>query len=203
MKNIDNLIACSHCDLVLKTNDLLLKQHILKCPRCESEIGRYSSEPKDIFAFSLGALIFLIATFFAPILKFEIRGISDDFSLWETPLKMFENEQYIIGIVILILTILAPLLYFLSILLIVSPLYLFNKRAKKIKLLFKIIKLSQEWIMLEVFLISFFVAMIKLSENMSLNIDFAMIPLIALIILTAFIQKRFNIKLYYSWIRNG
>ncbi len=202
MKNIDNLIACSHCDLVLKTNDFLLKQHILKCPRCESEIGRYGSEPKDIFAFSLGALIFLIATFFAPILKFEMGGISDDFSLWETPIKMFENEQYLIGTVILVLTILAPLLYFLSILLIVSPLYLFNKRAKKIKLLFKIIKLSQEWIMLEVFLISFFVAMIKLSENMSLNIDFAMIPLIALILLTAFIQKRFNINLYYSWIRN-
>ena len=199
--NNKNIVACFHCDLLILIDHELSPDEIIKCPRCDNTVISYVSEPRDIFILAITSLILLISTLMIPALNFQMGNLNGEFSVLETAFAMFNNEQLMIGILIFISIISAPIIYFFSILWLVTPIYLFHKKAKSSKFFIKLINLSRDWIMLEVFFVSLLIAMIKLSDNMSLDINFAFVPMISLIVITAVLHKIFDIYIYFEWLK--
>ncbi len=196
-----NIIACSHCDLLVSVNELN-NGETAECPRCGGEIASHISDPRDIFILSITGLILFFSTLTIPALKFKMGNLDGEFSILETPFAMFNNEQSIIGFIIFFSIISTPLTYFFSILWLVSPIYLLNKKPRYSRLFIKLMNISKDWIMLEVFFVSLLVAMIKLSDNMSLDINLAFITMFSLIVISAVLHKLFDANIYFEWIKN-
>ena len=189
---LDNFIICKKCDTLHHKKRLKISA-VAKCTECGSVLYRQHKNLLDYgLAMGVSALIlFIIANAF-PIVNIELRGVEQNISLPSVLLSLFENGFYLVGIFCSLVIFVFPftlLIIYIWIMWLMS-----TRRAEWLthKLLIVLAKLLP-WNMTEIFLISVFVALVKLIGYAQIHFGISLYALIVFVAFDLYLTKSISI----------
>ena len=190
---LDELIICHKCHTVHK--EVPIKDGAKACcSECGSVLYRYDSKLIDHgLALSTTALIFFFLANLFPLVKIEILGHTQYITLTKTFLSLFENGFYIVGMLCLFLIFLFPLLIMLLYLFIFALLK-FKGSPQLLKEMLVLLSHLKPWSMSEIFLVSIFVALVKLIGYAQIHMGISFWALAAFVLLDIYLNQSVHIS---------
>ena len=157
-------MACNVCGLVQRVEGLA-PGYQARCARCESTLREaHRAESRIVTAaLSLAALFLYVPANIYPILRMQYLGKFSENTVWDGAVKLFQDGMWFVAIIVFLASILVPLLKLLGLFLLVLPI---RARLGKTTLtrIYKTICVIGPWAMLDVFLLSVLVALVKLGD---------------------------------------
>ncbi len=189
---LDNFIICKKCDTLHRKRRLEIGA-VAKCTECGSVLYRRHKNLLDYgLAIGVTALIFFIIANAFPIVNISLRGVQQDISLPSVLFSLFENGFYLVGIFCSLVIFVFP--FTLLILYIWIMWLMGTRRAEWLthKLLIILAKLLP-WNMTEIFLISVFVALVKLIGYAQIHFGISLWALIIFVAFDLYLSKSISI----------
>ncbi len=193
---LDQVNVCPGCDLLL--NKIQPTQgHTVVCPRCLKRLHRDhpNSVQRTLALAVTGMLLYLPANFY-PLLTFNVMGIDASSSLFTSTLSMFGQNQYFVGIIVILTGFVFPLLT-LSLLFWVSAGLLMGWQARWMPGFMRWYQHLTEWAMNDVYLIGVFVTIIKMSHMAEIEYDVGLFCFVGLVITTVAAQASIDKGLFW------
>ncbi|NOZ89886.1 MAG: paraquat-inducible protein A [Epsilonproteobacteria bacterium] len=188
---LDNFIICKKCH-TLHRKIKLHKGTKALCKQCDSVIYRHHHNLIDnTLAISWVLLIALIIGFSFSIMSININGISQELNLPSLIIVIFNNEYYLVGIMLSFLIFIFPVTILLSLITLLTLMKL-KKGKYLVKRLLILVAQIAPWSMLDIFFISLLVAMVKLFAFAQLELGVAFGAFVLIMTLDIFIFKRIN-----------
>ena len=196
---LDKLVICSECHTVHRK--IRLKDaKAAYCDECEHILyHRHDNLHEKALALSLATLItFLLASSFA-IVKIEINGVWHGLTLPFVFVTLFKEEFFIVGLIVSFLIFVIPMLYIVIYTFIMILMYLKSGKETVRKLLVTLAML-RPWNMIEIFLISILVALVKLIGYAQIEFGVSFWGLIGFILLDIYLTKAIRLAdLWELW----
>ena len=187
LPSLDHLLACPECDLLMKCP---VVTHGLKvsCACCGYTL--INSKPKMVtrsLALVLSALLLYIPANFLPIMKLNLLGRVTEETVWSGVSELYKSGMPEVAIVVFMCAMAIPLLKLLCQLWVLLSIRF--DMAKGLGLLaYRIYHHLREWGMLEVYLISTLVALVKLVDMADLTLDIGMACFIGLLVVQILLE---------------
>jgi paraquat-inducible protein A len=150
------------------------------CARCSTVLRRTSAHRLDhIAALTLTAFILLVVMCSTPLMSVETAGIRHIANLFSGPEELVRRNMAALGIVVLFVTVLAPLAR-LS-----GTLYVLIRSheampPRHLRRLFALAERLRPWSMIDVFVLGVFVAYVKLGDVVTIGLAVGVYALLAL-----------------------
>lgn len=193
---LDNLIICHKCHTLHERTPLNEGAKAL-CSQCNVVLYKNDKHALDrTLALVITALISLIVSFEFTIITININGLEQSLNLGSLFMVILENEQYIVGIMLLFLIVIFPFIILISMFLII----IYMKTAKAEYLVSRLLILLahlRPWSMVDIFFISLLVAMVKLFDVAQIELGVSFAALLMTLFLDAIITK--SISFYELW----
>jgi paraquat-inducible protein A len=193
-------IICCHCDLVSEKSDIKTG-YVAKCARCNQPI--YSAGPikvNKMLALSVTALLFCFPAFSLPLISVHLLGVTEQTDLLQGALLMVDSEP-LVAFVVIFCAVIAPTLLSLSMFYSNVCLAL-GKRPSMLSPILKLTSILIHWSMLEVYLVSFMVAIFKLSSYADIYYDAGIYFLVALLIVNMTMISEYDNEKYWDYLYN-
>lgn len=173
------LVACHECDLLQQEVDVP-PGGSARCVRCEAVLYRNPRNSLErALAFAVAAAVFFVVANAFPLVGLRVSGELIETSLFGAAAALRAGGMPVLGTVVFITTVVAPLIELVAMLGLLVPLY-FDRLPRGGTSVFRTLRAVQPWRMPEVMLIGVFVALVKLAHLAEV------IPGIALFSLGAF-----------------
>jgi len=186
---LDKFIICKKCH-TLHRKIRLHKGTKALCQQCNSILYReHQNLLENTLAISWVMLIALILGFSFSIINININGIYQELNLPSLIMVIFDNEYYVVGVMLSFLIFIFPLVIIISMIMVLTFMKL-EKSGYLVKRLMILIAKILPWSMIDIFFISLLVAMVKLFSYAQLELDIGFWALITVILLDIFIFKR-------------
>ncbi len=156
-------LACPDCDLINRLHRNACKNQI--CARCGSVLQRY--RPNSIersLALTIATLVLFIASNSFPFLTMQSGSFIQQTTLFTGIEELWRQNEHTLSLLILFTCIFVPFVQILSLLYILAPLWLFDRRLPGSTVILRVLKHVAPWAMMEVFMIGILVALVKLSH---------------------------------------
>ncbi len=190
---LNKLIICSECH-TLHRKIRLKKAQTAYCDVCQNVLYyRHFNLLHKGLALSIATFItFILASIFA-IVKIEINGIWQDLTLPFVFVTLFKEDFFVVGLIVSFLIFFIPLLY-IVIYTYVMLLLNMKRGYEQIRKLLIVLALLKPWNMIEIFLISILVALVKLVGYAQISFGISFWALIAFILLDIYLTKRIQLS---------
>ncbi len=161
----DPLVACRTCGLTQRLVETA-EDEVAICRRCGSRLRTSKSGSLDrTLAFSLAALICYLPANLYPILRMQWYGMVSENTVWEGSVRLFQDGQWLVAGIVFLASILVPLLKLLGLFYLAGTArYGWPRQRWERTWIYKCIDLIGPWAMLDVFLLSVLVALVKLGQ---------------------------------------
>ncbi len=163
------LIACPHCDLLLREIPLPPKGAACCCC-CGATL--YRNLPDSInrsLAFALAAAILFIVANSFPLLGINLSGNGNEVTLLRAVHTLWEQEMHLVSALTFVTAVLVPGLELGMMLYLLVPLHL-GRVPVGVTLIMRLLQTIKPWGMVEVFMLGILVSLVKLVQ------DFRIIP---------------------------
>ncbi len=189
---LDNYIICKKCD-TLHHKKKLKMGGVAKCTECGSILYRRHKNLVDYgLALGLSAFIFFILANAFPIVNIELRGVHQDISLPSVLFSLFENGFFLVGLFCSFVIFIFPFSVLVSFIWVMWLLRLQRGEALVEKLLIFLAKILP-WNMAEIFLISIFVALVKLIGYAQIHFGLSLWALAIFVAFDLYLSKSISI----------
>lgn len=187
----ETITACLECDLLLKRPEPS-KASEARCPRCGSRdpASRYFS-PQTSLAIALAGLIVAIPANLYPQMQFSLLGRPNTYTLTEGALELIDSGFWWVGGLILLCTVIAPLVV-LGCIALISLLWSLQRVWGLTARLLKVFHYITSWAMLDVYLLSVIVSLVKLMDMGKLELTTGFFCFVAMLLLTTAATLLFN-----------
>lgn len=167
---------------------------VAECARCGSIVaGRSSHSLGRTAAFSLAALVFYVPANIYPILRMEYYGAYSESTVWDGCVKLFQQGQWPVAAVVFAASILIPLFKLLGLFfLVITAKRKSARRRKERTRVYRIIEAVGPWAMLDVFLLSVLVALVKLEQLATVRPGPGLLAFAAVVVLTILASASFD-----------
>ena len=157
----DKLIICEHCDLLMHIPPLEVGLRA-RCPRCAKVLSaRHKDAFNRLLAFSLSAIIFLLAAHGFTFLSLKVQGQEHAIYLFECIELLASQGEGALAIGTFLVIVLIPALFLVGIL--YSLIAIRQRWISNINLsLIRLILVTNPWAMGEIFIIGVLVSLIKI-----------------------------------------
>lgn len=190
---MDGVIACSTCGLVQRI-EALPPGAVAICSRCHSTLDKSGSLGRTA-AFSLAALLLYIPANLYPILRMELYGIYSENTVWDGCVRLFQDGQWIVAVIVFLASILIPLLKLLGLFyLTITARFKSRRRQMERTWIYKAIVVVGPWAMLDVFLLSVLVALVKFEKFATILPGSGLLAFAAMVVLTILASSSFDPK---------
>jgi paraquat-inducible protein A len=156
-------IACPDCDLILSIPPLAPNE-VAHCIRCHATLFKnHKNSINRALAFAITGLILFVISNLFPLLSLKAIGLTQESSLLSTATVLFQQEQPLLAVIMLLTTFIFPattLLGTIYVLLQVKTNYINSHTAT----LFRFLRSTDAWGMLEIFMLAILVSMVKLGD---------------------------------------
>ena len=176
----------------------LAKNKHAHCPRCNTLL--YTNKIfsiSTILALSLTGLILVIIANVFPMFTITLLGVEQSATLIQGAWALFQQQFYFVGLLVIFCSFIAPFL-FMACLTQVCLLLLTKRNTPQLILLLKLIKFFTEWSMLEVYLVSFLIAVFKLSDIADIEFQFGLLSFVSLMFISSLIMYGLNLELFWQ-----
>ncbi len=196
---METVIACNTCGLLHRMAELE-PGTAAECCRCGSIIAtRKVNSLGRTAALSLAALIFYVPANIYPILRLELYGASSESTVWDGCVKLFQDGQWPVAAIVFLASILIPLcklfgLFFL----VVTAKIKSPRRQRERTWVYRIIEVIGPWAMLDVFLLSVLVALVKLGQLATVVPGPGLLAFTAVVVLTILASASFDPTLVWA-----
>jgi paraquat-inducible protein A len=194
-----NFTACPECDLLLKpfVPDVGDNAH---CPRCGYLLQRPRKQSIErTFALSIAGLILMFPANLMPLVGIKMLGGNKDGTLWSGVSALFDENLWIVAVLVFLSSILFPVLNIILSLLISGHLY-FKKPCRYLTYWMRWLQHLDEWAMLEVYMLGIIVACVKLSSTSELKFGFGLYAFVALLIVSGMLASSLDKVLFWQQI---
>ncbi len=194
MKNIplEKLIICPECH-TLHRKIRLKKEKAAYCSECDYLLYyRHDNLLDKGLALALATLITFIMASSFPIVRIEMSGIWHDLTLPFVFVTLFEEEFFVVGLIVSFLIFFVPLLY-VVIYLFVMLLFRLRRGYETTRKLLITLAMLKPWNMIEIFLISILVALVKLIGYAQIVFGTSFFALVAFILLDIYLTRRIQL----------
>ena len=185
------LIACLHCDLLQRLPDLAPGASA-RCPRCDKELWRRREDSLNrTLALTLGAVMLYIVANSVPMLGLTIVGRDASTTVIGGAVHLWDNDQEIVAILVLLTAVIAPALQIALMLAIV----LGARREHPPRWVGTLLRhhpVSRIWSMIEVMMLGVLVALVKIADYATVIPGLALFLLGALVFVLAGMQAAFD-----------
>jgi paraquat-inducible protein A len=192
-------IACETCGLMQQVEKLEPGSRA-ECCRCMSIIGRRKINSLGrTAAFSLAALILYIPANIYPILRMNYYGAYSENTVWEGCVNLFKDGQWFVAGIVFLASILIPFFKLLGLFLLVITTKLRSARGRQQRTwIYKIIAVIGPWAMLDVFLLSILVALVKLQQIATVLPGRGLLAFTGVVLLTILASASFDPRLIWE-----
>ena len=203
--NIDRLLACPDCDQ-LSHKPKLNPHQVARCRYCGALLCRgHGNSLQPIIALSLTSLIlFAIANLF-PFVSLRSGGLEQEIRLASGLFTLAESVVPLPGLVAIAFILVAPILRLTGYLYVLIPLC-WHIEPPAWRVLLRLTNIVLPWSMLEIYLLSVVVALVKISELGSIVIGISFWSFVLLVVTSTWLSSiadRFIIwELVESWRQN-
>ena len=200
MYRTQSVVACDTCGLVQRV-DALGHNLVAQCARCDSFLMATRDEGRLHLtaALALGALILYIPANLYPILHMSAYGAYSESTVWDSTRGLLESNEWFVGIVVLVASIVVPLLKIAGLFfLVIAAKFGLGRRLRSQTRLYKVIDIIGPWAMLDVFLLGILVALVKLNDLATVLPGQGLAPFAAMVVLTMLASAAFDPKLIWS-----
>jgi len=173
--------ACHECDL-LQYIPILKNREVARCQRCNALLKRVhvlSLERSLAFAIT-GLILFFVANLF-PLISLKALGVMQHGTLFSATLSLFEAGMPFLGMLMLFTTILFPLFSLCGTIYVLLSIRM-NHYSHSIAPLFRFLRSTDAWGMLEIFLLALIVSAVKLVDITELYIGVSLYAFLLLIV---------------------
>ncbi len=189
---LDNLIICKKCDSLHHKKKLKIG-NVAKCRECGSVLYRRHRNLVEYgLAIGLSALIFFILANAFAIVDIELRGAHQAISLPSVLLSLFENGYFIVGLFCALVIFVFPFTV-LVVFIWIMWLLKIRKGQKQVERLLIFLARILPWNMTEIFLISIFVALVKLIGYAQIHLGLSLWALIVFVGFDLYLSKSISI----------
>jgi paraquat-inducible protein A len=191
-----NLIACETCGLVQQLESA--PAHCLvQCARCDSVLQkRHPNSRARTGALALAALFLYVPANIYPIIVMEYMGRHTENTVWGGVKALYEDRMWYVAIIVFAASILIPLLKLTGLFFLVLTR---GRRWQKLRTwIYKIICQIGPWAMLDVFLLSVLVALIRFGRFATVIPGAGVIAFTSVVILTILASSSFDPRLVWE-----
>lgn len=196
LTEMPNISVCNKCDLVIKNAPL--KPHFwARCPRCKTLLYKDKSfSISSILALSITGLILVIIANIFPMFSITLLGSTESATLLSGAWALLQKEYYFVALLVIFCSFVAPFL-FLGCLTQICLLILTKRYTSQLILLLKLIRFFTEWSMLEVYLVSFLIAVFKLTEIGDIHFELGLISFVLLMFVFSLIMAGLDLEKFW------
>ena len=185
------LIACLHCDLLQRLPDLAPGASA-RCPRCDKELWRRREDSLNrTLALTLGAVMLYIVANSVPMLGLTIVGRDASTTVIGGAVHLWDNDQEIVAILVLLTAVIAPALQ-ISLMLAIVLGARREHPPRWVGTLLRHHPVSRIWSMIEVMMLGVLVALVKIADYATVIPGLALFLLGALVFVLAGMQAAFD-----------
>ena len=191
------VISCETCGLVQHVGQLSANQ-TARCARCDSLLKKEHANSRTITAaLSLAALFLYVPANIYPILRMQYLGRFSENTVWDGVVKLFQDGMWFVAIVVFLASIVVPLLKLMGLFFLVWPAQ--SKSTQKLRTnVYKLICAIGPWAMLDVFLLSVLVALVKLGDLATVVPGPGVIAFTGVVVLTLLASSSFDPRLVWE-----
>ena len=189
---LDNLIICQQCH-TLHQEVTIHDGSKACCRECGTVLYRYDSKLSEHgLALGISALIFFIMANFFPLVKIEILGHTQFITIIKTISSLMDNGFFLVGALVSFLIFIFP---FMIIVIYIAIFILLEFRiGKKLtKDLLVLLAHILPWSMMEIFLVSILVALVKLIGYAEIQMGIAFWALIIFVMLDIYLTRTMHV----------
>jgi paraquat-inducible protein A len=187
------LIACTTCGLLQRVGPLPVGA-LAECDRCGSVLRTNKRNTLGrTAAFSLAALMFYWPANVYPILRMELYGAHSENTVLQGALSLFEHGQRLVAVVVILASVVIPLLKLLGLFFLVITTRVGSTRGRIARMwIHRALEVVGPWAMLDVFLLSILVSVVKLGELATVVPGRGLFAFTAVVVLTIFASTSFD-----------
>mgnify|MGYP002713083274 CR=1 FL=1 len=165
--------ACKDCGIIIEIDEFDDK-HQYSCPRCKTVFYRPGESFTLVSVMAISSLLFFIPVTFLPIMSLEILDQTHSITILEAVWFFIDDGYIVITIIAAASGVIIPVILLTLILTMTLTLKL-GSTPDSFKNFYRLYMHLSSWAMAEVYLISIFVAIVKLSGMAELTIDFGLL----------------------------
>jgi len=199
MNELKNITICHKCQKLHKKAVLFPKEEA-RCSKCGALLYKSSIGLEyKLFSFSLTALILFAISMIYPIIEINLAGNESFLNIPQTIYVLFENGYLLVSFFSFMVLIVFPFLV-MFLLFNFSLFVILKKNKKAVKSILKIIEVLNHWSMLDIFLVSVLVAMVKIFDYALIEFDIAFFSLVGFIVVEVYMTRNIYIEtLWDMW----
>ncbi len=192
--------ACAECDLLHEVAGLS-DGDVGYCSRCGAMLFHKHGNSLDrSLAFALAGLVFFLLANLFPLLEFEMNGNIQTNRLIDGSIEFLNAGYGLLGLVVLISSVLAPMLILIFLVSILLPIR-FKKEPFFPKLQIRLLVHLRPWAMAEIFILGIIVAFVKLGDFADVSIGLSLFAFVLMVFTTLFAYSTLDMK--ELWYRLG
>jgi paraquat-inducible protein A len=190
---LDAYIICHQCFTLHEEVAIADGSHAI-CTACEGILYRYNTHLIDHgLALSITGLIFFVVANVFPLVEIKILGLEQFLSIPKMIASLFDSGFYLVGILCAFLVFIFPLMIFVInfLLFFLLKFGIGKKLSKEILVLLAHIS---PWSMLDIFLVSILVSLVKLIGYAQIQMGVAFWALILFVLIDLYLVKRIHLS---------
>ena len=189
MNNV--LVACRECDL-LQHEVTLEEGDSAHCARCGAELFRHHARGLDhaLALYLAAAVAFVIANVY-PVMALDAKGIETSATIFDAARELYDHGMTSVAVLVFVTAIMAPALELALLIFMLLPLKL-GYVPRTLPLAFRVAHATEQWGMLEVFLLGSLVAFVKLKDIAAVGTGPALYAMGAFVLLLAAAETTFE-----------
>ncbi len=193
---------CPGCDLLLEESQPTAT-HTPVCPRCQRRLHRKRPDSvRRTLVLSLTGLLLYFPANFASLLSFNILGSTASSSLFQSTLSMFDQGEYLVGILVVLTGLICPFMT-LSLLFGVSAGLLLGWQKKWMAVFLHWYHHLAEWAMTDIYLIAVFITIIKMNHTAAIEYNLGFFCFIGLVATTVGTQASIDQARFWKKLDQG
>jgi paraquat-inducible protein A len=194
-----SLVACDTCGLVQRLPELAPGASA-ECVRCGDALVLHDGGSlARTAAFALAALMFYLPANLYPILRMEWYGTHSESTAWDGAITLFRQGQPVIAVIVFLASIVVPFVKLLTLFYLVATVRLRSVAWRRQRLaMFRMLEFIGPWAMLDVFVMSVLVALVKLGELATVLPGRGLFSFTAVAVLTIMASASFDPRLIWE-----
>jgi paraquat-inducible protein A len=191
------LVSCESCGLLSRPADI---DEPGQCPRCGEELAlRKRNAIQRTWALIIAALICYIPANLLPVMVSTTLLSSEDDTIISGVVLLYKTGSWHLALIVLIASVVIPLAKIMSLayLLITVQCRSIKERNERLRL-YRLVEFVGRWSMLDVFVVTFTVALIQLQPLMSIKPGAGVLFFAAVVVLTMIAAENFDPRLIWD-----
>jgi paraquat-inducible protein A len=193
---MNEVIACKTCALVQRLENVPAGKRA-ECARCGEVLSRTTPASRTrTAAFALSALFLYIPANIYPIMIMEYMGRHSENTVWGGVVALYQDHMWYVAAIVFTASILAPLLKLAGLFFLVlnhGP-----RWPKACTCIYKLVCQIGPWAMLDVFLLSILVALIRFGRFAAVIPGPGVYAFVSVVVLTILASSSFNSQLLWN-----